>query len=200
MRERRHHDDDAARQGHRAQDRVPGVHRRRRLRHGGDAGRRRFRHGRRSGDLPRSAVGAATPAGCCATSISPTASRCRSRRARICAMRWRRSATPASIFSPGSRSNSICSSWRTRGWRRPTPPGRRQRARREPAHARLPVSHRDAVRQLDPALEILRRGVEALGLPLRSVEIELGPSQVEFTFRPQAGSPPPTPWCCSARR
>ena len=40
---------------------------------------------------------------------------------------------------------------------------------------------------LDPAVEILRRGIEQLGLPLRSVEIELGPSQVEFTFRPQAG-------------
>ncbi|HYC17849.1 MAG TPA: glutamine synthetase family protein [Pseudolabrys sp.] len=40
---------------------------------------------------------------------------------------------------------------------------------------------------LDPAVEILRRGVEQLGLPLRSVEIELGPSQCEFTFRPQRG-------------
>jgi len=40
---------------------------------------------------------------------------------------------------------------------------------------------------LDPAVAILRRGVEALDLPLRSVEIELGPSQVEFTFRPQRG-------------
>jgi len=40
---------------------------------------------------------------------------------------------------------------------------------------------------LDPAVEILRRGVEQLGLPLRSVEIELGPSQCEFTFRPQFG-------------
>jgi glutamine synthetase len=40
---------------------------------------------------------------------------------------------------------------------------------------------------IDPAVEILRRGVEALGLPLRSVEVELGPSQVEFTFRPQMG-------------
>jgi glutamine synthetase len=40
---------------------------------------------------------------------------------------------------------------------------------------------------LDPAIEILRRGIEQLGLPLRSVEAELGPSQVEFTFRPQAG-------------
>jgi glutamine synthetase len=40
---------------------------------------------------------------------------------------------------------------------------------------------------IDPAVEILRRGVEALGLPLRSVELELGPSQVEFTFRPMLG-------------
>ena len=41
--------------------------------------------------------------------------------------------------------------------------------------------------QLDTALEPIRRGVMALGMPLRSLEIELGPSQCEFTFRPQAG-------------
>jgi len=41
--------------------------------------------------------------------------------------------------------------------------------------------------QIDAALEPIRRGVAALGLPLRSVEVELGPSQCEFTFRPQAG-------------
>jgi glutamine synthetase len=40
---------------------------------------------------------------------------------------------------------------------------------------------------LDPAVEILRRGIEQLGLPLRSIEVELGPSQCEFTFRPLAG-------------
>lgn len=40
---------------------------------------------------------------------------------------------------------------------------------------------------LDPAVAILRRGIRELGLPLRSVEVELGPSQVEFTFRPQSG-------------
>jgi glutamine synthetase len=39
--------------------------------------------------------------------------------------------------------------------------------------------------QLDAALEPIRRGVEALGMPLRSLEIELGPTQCEFTFRPQ---------------
>ncbi|WP_203073879.1 glutamine synthetase family protein [Falsiroseomonas ponticola] len=39
--------------------------------------------------------------------------------------------------------------------------------------------------QLDPALEILRREIQALGLPLRSMEVEFGPSQVEFTFAAQ---------------
>jgi glutamine synthetase len=41
--------------------------------------------------------------------------------------------------------------------------------------------------QLDAALAPIRHGIEALGLPLRSLEIELGPSQCEFTFRPQTG-------------
>jgi glutamine synthetase len=36
----------------------------------------------------------------------------------------------------------------------------------------------------------VRREVIALGLPLRSVEVELGPSQCEFTFRPQIGLSP----------
>jgi glutamine synthetase len=44
--------------------------------------------------------------------------------------------------------------------------------------------------QMEPILEILRREVLALGLPLRSVEIELGPSQCEFTFHPQVGLAP----------
>jgi glutamine synthetase len=41
--------------------------------------------------------------------------------------------------------------------------------------------------QMEPALEPIRRGVQALGLPLRSMELELGPSQCEFTFHPQFG-------------
>ena len=41
--------------------------------------------------------------------------------------------------------------------------------------------------QIDLALEPIRRGVTALGMPLRSLEVELGPSQCEFTFRPQFG-------------
>jgi glutamine synthetase len=37
--------------------------------------------------------------------------------------------------------------------------------------------------QLEPVLDLFWRQVVALGLPLRSMEVELGPSQVEFTFR-----------------
>ena len=44
--------------------------------------------------------------------------------------------------------------------------------------------------QMEPVLETVRREVIALGLPLRSVEIELGPSQCEFTFQPQLGLAP----------
>jgi glutamine synthetase len=41
--------------------------------------------------------------------------------------------------------------------------------------------------QVEPILEAVRRDIVALGLPLRSVEIELGPSQCEFTFHPEIG-------------
>jgi glutamine synthetase len=41
--------------------------------------------------------------------------------------------------------------------------------------------------QVDPILTILRKTVQALGMPLLSLEVELGPSQYEFTFAPQVG-------------
>ena len=44
--------------------------------------------------------------------------------------------------------------------------------------------------QMEPVLEIIRRDVLALGLPLRSVEVEFGPSQCEFTFAPTKGLTP----------
>ena len=44
--------------------------------------------------------------------------------------------------------------------------------------------------QMEPALEIIRRDILALGLPLRSVEVEFGPSQCEFTFQPTKGLEP----------
>jgi glutamine synthetase len=44
--------------------------------------------------------------------------------------------------------------------------------------------------QVDPILQVLRRTVAALGLPLISLEVELGPSQYEFTFAPERGMAP----------
>jgi glutamine synthetase len=44
--------------------------------------------------------------------------------------------------------------------------------------------------EMDPILEILRTNIVDLGLPLRSIEVEFGPSQVEFTFRAGIGLEP----------
>jgi glutamine synthetase len=44
--------------------------------------------------------------------------------------------------------------------------------------------------EVDPILEILRTNIAGLALPLRSLEIEFGPSQVEFTFRAETGLHP----------
>jgi glutamine synthetase len=41
--------------------------------------------------------------------------------------------------------------------------------------------------QVDPILEVLRKTMQALGMPLLSLEVELGPSQYEFTFAPEKG-------------
>ena len=43
---------------------------------------------------------------------------------------------------------------------------------------------------MEPVVELIRRDIVRLGLPLRSVELELGPSQCEFTFDPQVGLAP----------
>lgn len=44
--------------------------------------------------------------------------------------------------------------------------------------------------QMEPVLELIRRDVVALDLPLRSIEVEFGPSQCEFTFAPSVGIAP----------
>jgi glutamine synthetase len=44
--------------------------------------------------------------------------------------------------------------------------------------------------QMEPVLDIVRRNILALGLPLRSIEVEFGPSQCEFTFNPTRGLEP----------
>lgn len=44
--------------------------------------------------------------------------------------------------------------------------------------------------QMEPALELIRQNVIGLGLPLRSIEVEYGPSQCEFVFQPTVGLEP----------
>ena len=41
--------------------------------------------------------------------------------------------------------------------------------------------------ELEPICELLRANLATLGLPLHSMEVEFGPSQLEFTFAPQSG-------------
>jgi glutamine synthetase len=41
--------------------------------------------------------------------------------------------------------------------------------------------------QISPVVELLRKNLELLELPLRSFEVEFGPSQFEFTLAPQTG-------------
>jgi glutamine synthetase len=40
---------------------------------------------------------------------------------------------------------------------------------------------------IDPVVQLLRSGLDKLGLPLRSFEVEFGPSQFEFTTAPMSG-------------
>ena len=44
--------------------------------------------------------------------------------------------------------------------------------------------------QVAPIMDVLRNNIAGLGLPLRSLEVELGPSQYEFTFAPEIGMAP----------
>lgn len=43
---------------------------------------------------------------------------------------------------------------------------------------------------MEPVLELIRRDIIALELPLRSMEVEYGPSQCEFVFQPTVGLAP----------
>ena len=60
-------------------------------------------------------------------------------------------------------------------------------ARGRAAHHRLPAAHRAQVRPARRRDPLLRDGLAALELPLRSFELEFGPSQLEFTLAPRVG-------------
>ena len=184
-----HHHHDAG-QGHLAQDGVSGVHVRRRFRHEGDGRRRRRADGGGSDDVPRAAMGADHGLAAVRSLFQrrpPGAVRDAASLSQGARKTWQAAAT---ISSPGSKSNSTSSSSKTPTWRRrmPASPGR-------PPSVSL-LSHgyqyltEQRYDQMEPALEIIRRDVLALGLPLRSVEVEFGPSQCEFTFAPTKGLTP----------
>ena len=65
----------------------------------------------------------------------------------------------------------------------------------EPPHVSL-LSHgfqhlaEQKIDEMQPILETLRENLEALGLPIRSLETEGGPSQLEVTFEPETGLAP----------
>ena len=44
--------------------------------------------------------------------------------------------------------------------------------------------------EAEPVIELIRAQLEAMGLPVRSAEVEMGPSQYEFTFDPTDGLTP----------
>lgn len=54
------------------------------------------------------------------------------------------------------------------------------------AHGYQLVSE-DRIDQLDEVVQLLHRTTAALGLPIRSIELELGPGQLEVTFAPMEG-------------
>src|SRR5581483_4182111 len=136
--------------------------------------------------------GRRTPAGCCATCDSRMDEPCLSIRARCCARRWRTSATISS--SPGWKSSSTSSASRRPICARATPPDVELLTT---GYQYLTEQRYDLI---DPVVQILREGLEKLALPLRSFEVEFGPSQFEFTLAPLPVSPAPMPWCCCEAR
>ena len=196
---RLHHHHDDARQGHRAPHGVSGVHLRRRLRHARDGRRRRRADGGRSHELSRAAVGARHRL----AAVRRVFRRRTAGAVRDPASVSQRCSTKlgqrGSISSPASKSNFTSSSSKTPGCRRKTrasPASRRTVSLLSHGYQYLTEQRYD---QMEPVLDIIRRDILALGLPLRSVEVEFGPSQCEFTFTADArGLSPPTTWCCFA--
>ena len=88
-----------------------------------------------------------------------------------CGRSWTRGGVPG---LRGDRSRA-----RARGHHHAGPPS--GDARPEPG---VPVPYRDPLRRVRALLDTLRRTAQAMGMPVRSVEIEMGPSQFEFTFAP----------------
>ena len=112
-------------------------------------------------------------------------------RAHLPQRRSRASPPPATTTWRASRSSSTSSSSKPTAWRprSPASPARRRRSRiLTHGYQYLSELRFD---QIEPVLEIIRRDIVALGLPLRSVECEYGPEPVRVHLsgaaRPGAG-------------
>src|ERR1051325_3168054 len=149
-------------------DGVPGFHSRRRYRHRRDAGRSGSGAARRSVDLPHPAVGARYRLVPLRRPLSG-----RTTRAVLHPQPPRCGAAEALGF--GLR--SAC--------RAPAPPGPPPEAPLLTPGSQLLTEHRYDL--IAPVVELLRNGLTKLGLPLRSYEIEFGPSQMEITLGAMPG-------------
>ncbi len=155
-----------------------------------DGGRRRLPDDRRPDDVPRAAVGAEDRLGAVRplfperragavldpSSLSQGAARARRRGLRL----------HGRARGRVSRLQDRESAARSGRCRR----GRAKRRRCSCSRPAMRISPRRVSIRSSRSWKSVRRDVVALGLPLRSVEIELGPSQCEFTFHPQVGLAP----------
>ena len=182
---RRNGDEHASPQGHFAQDRVRGLHAGRRRWHSRDAGCSRHHDGARRVDVPRHR-GRPTRAGSSAICTSPTAAGA-VRHARALKGAVNKLAAAGYEFVAGLEVEFHV--FRIRDPRlQPTDagqPGNPPEVELLTTGYQLLTEHK--YDQLEPVVELLRDNLERLELPLRSFEIEFGPSQLEFTLAPRAG-------------
>ena len=76
------------------------------------------------------------------------------------------------------------------GWPAPPPEVSLLHSKASLLHGGFQVLAEQRYDQIEPVLSELQRVVLAMGMPLRSVEVELGPSQCEFVFAPMSGLTP----------
>ena len=157
------------------------------LERAGDAGRRRFRHGRRSGDVPRAAVGAEHRLGAvrhrlhqrqAGAVLDPAAlSRCAGKLAKA---GFDYCAGLEVEFHLFKIENPRLAPEEVAVW----PP--------EPPDVSLTTQGfqyltENRFDQVGPIMDVLRETVAGLGMPLRSQEVELGPEPVRVHLRAGAG-------------
>ena len=124
-------------------------------------------------------------AGCCATNISTAACRFISRRGSCCAEQIKRLADTGWAAWSGSRSSGTCCASPTSTSTTSTPAFRACAAGRSgpsPAEPGFSYHSESNMDLMQPVLSALADAFEKIGLPLRSIENEWGPGQVECTF------------------